>query len=448
MSSAEIDRLRADAQRAARDRAEGLRIESLPPDWSSKPPAPRQHVIMRFYPVGCASAVVSTGGGGKSTLLSEQAGHVAAGVPWRGFDVLPGGVAIVTWEDSPEDYAAKFYGAVRGHLDLRPHVAAITRNVHFVRLRGSGKHLVRAEGGKPVVTELARELIELLSGVPDLRWVIFETASRANAADEMNEGMARLVEALEIVAVALNVAATISHHTSKAAVRSDEIDATAGRGGSALADNCRSTVVMLALDENSPAGLLPPGLAGPDLKDRDIVLVEHARSSYARKAPRLWLERRYLPEGLPYFAPVERPSAAAQDARERGLLDAVAELIANADRDGRPVTGATSGPLQTYHAMEVMPGFPNALRGPGGTKALRRLVEQLKASGRIVEDFTPGPDRKMRKVLRPHAGVVVPTTTPAVRELVEGGVGETLPHATPATAHNSRTQLPQSTVMR
>jgi hypothetical protein len=236
---------------------------------------------------------------------------------------MHGDVAILSWEDDLSDYTGKLFAAVRAHPELRAHVNEIRRRVHFISLRGTGMHLVEAEGGKATVTDLGERLVGLLRPFPELVWVAIETASRANASDEMNDGMARLVEACEIVANALNVAVTVSHHTNKYALRNGDVDATASRGGTALADNCRATTVLALLDAESPAMLLPPGYSLTDMKGREIVLIDNVRSSYARKAPRVWVERKYLPEGLPYFAPLERtPAADDKHAAELAEIDA------------------------------------------------------------------------------------------------------------------------------
>jgi hypothetical protein len=291
----------------------GLRVESLPENWADVPPPPRPHIIASFYPRGKVSALLGAGTVGKSTLGAEQIVHVVTGIPWRGFEVLHGDVAVLSWEDETPDYAGKLYAAVRGNPELREHAEEIRRRIHFIPMHGSGRRLVDNFAGRAAITSLADDIVTRLRPFPELVWLVVETASRANGSDEMNEGMARLVEALEIVSHGLDIAVTVSHHVSKAADRSGETDATAGRGGSALADNCRATTVLALLDGNSTAAMFPPGYSAANLKGREIVLIENARSSYARRAPRIWVERRYLPEGLPYFSPLEQASSMDKD---------------------------------------------------------------------------------------------------------------------------------------
>lgn len=288
-----------------------LRVLHLPADWAERAPVPRECVVQGLAPRGKVSALVSGGGAGKTTVLSEQTGSVTLAMQWHGLTVIGGDVAIISWEDELPDYAGKLFGAARANPVMRERAAEIRDRVHFVPMQSTGMHLVESIESRAAISSLADALAVRLSDFPRLVWVIVETASRANAADEMNEGMARLVEACERVAQRLNVAVTISHHVTKASLLNGNgtLDATAARGGTALVDNARATTVIVRIDRDTPTALLPPGMAAADIGDRDVILVDNVRSSYSRRAPRIWLERRYTPEGLPFLWPLERQTS-------------------------------------------------------------------------------------------------------------------------------------------
>ena len=140
--------------------------------------------------------------------------------------------------------------------------------------------------------------------------VFIETVSRANAADESNEALAMMVASGEIIAHDLDCGVTAVHHVSKAAAANGIIDAHSGRGGSALTDNCRASTVIARVTADMPQPLWPAGFTARDFPEREVVLVENARSSYARTAPRLHLERVYPEHGAPYLRAVRSPAQA------------------------------------------------------------------------------------------------------------------------------------------
>lgn len=291
-----------------------LRVQHLPPDWAEVLPPARDYVIESIAPRGKVSALIGAGNVGKSTLFADAMPCVALGLRWRSdLDVTQGSIAVVSWEDEMSDYAARLFGAARAWPECRSRAEEVRQRLHFVPMHGTGLHLVDSVAGRATVGGLAESLALRLQDISDLVWVVIETASRASAADEMNEGMARLVEAGELVAQRLNIAVTISHHVTKTAIVAGSLDATAARGGSALVDNCRATTIVAKIERDSPVALFPPGLTAADVASREILVIDNVRTSYARRAPRFWVERRYTPEGMPYLRDVTPAVAADGD---------------------------------------------------------------------------------------------------------------------------------------
>jgi hypothetical protein len=197
---------------------------------------------------------------------------------------------------------------VHSHLhyarpDLLPRAYEIRARLHIIPMHGSPYRLVAAgEHGRPGPTMLPHRVVKLVKAkFPATVAVFIETVSRANGADESNEAFASLVAAGEIIAHGRDCGVIAVHHVSKAAAVNGIIDAQAGRGGSSLADTCRASTVVALVTADMQAALYPPGFTNGDFADREIVLVENARSSYARKAERMHLERIYPEHGAPYL---------------------------------------------------------------------------------------------------------------------------------------------------
>jgi hypothetical protein len=111
------------------------------------------------------------------------------------------------------------------------------------------------------------------------------------------------------------------------------MDEYAPRGGSALGDNARSTMVLTKLtDEN--ANKAAPGCELPEDRD-NLVVLAHAKSNGAMRAEPKILERASTP-----FGPVLRkfdlePKKKADPA---AMVDALVKVVARLTREGTDVT--------------------------------------------------------------------------------------------------------------
>lgn len=258
-------------------------------------PPPVAFVVNPYIPAGKPTLLAAAGGTGKSTLIAKLAISITTGTPFFGCEVDPGTVVIVTAEDDREDYRRRLY-PLTILLDAEE-VALVERRLIIIDLGGTTKTLV--EGGHtPKVSDFADDLgREIARIAPGAKLIIFETMSKLSFADEnANNGVACFVAAVERVASYTGAAALISHHTSKESARKAQTDAAAGRGGSALADNCRSVMVLAA--PSKPGDVTEPDVKAiattfsPDaLAARRLLILRHAKSNHARAAPLLAMKR-------------------------------------------------------------------------------------------------------------------------------------------------------------
>ena len=195
---------------------------------------------------------------------------------------------ILSTEDTDADYQRKL-AAIRWHLGPRFDADAVAENVMVLNLAGMPIRMVGMEKGTflptPVADDLAAVLCELRPA-PDL--VIMETVSRLAGGIETNESLSILVESAQRVCRLASTAVVLVTHMSQEAARMGATDAYAPRGGSALGDNGRSTIVMNLVTDATKRRWAPKATKSELGKLRVLV---HAKSNGAQEAQPLVLER-------------------------------------------------------------------------------------------------------------------------------------------------------------
>lgn len=271
-------------------------------------------------PMKCVTAFISEGGAGKSTLILDLMLHVAAGLPFLGLPVKQGRVCYVSAEDDALEVWRRVQKLVR---KFKPDDAAqALRGFAMIDAVGVALPFVGKDAGGIVRVGAVVDRIANAIGTAVL--VAVDTLARVNGGEEnSNEVMSHIVKAGERIAQKTGAAVVILHHTSKAAAREQIADLHAGRGGSALGDNARSVMRLMPATEadvkkfaDLDAGAVACG---------DILRLIHAKGSYSRKAPEVWL-RRCSDGTLEQFTPTSKNAA---DVAERMLHDLVTWWIAN-----------------------------------------------------------------------------------------------------------------------
>ncbi len=210
-----------------------------------------------LFPAGEVTVLGAPGREGKTTIVTGIATHYALGLPLA--DMAPaevGSVMVYSGEDDRAQYARKFQ-AQRARLTeadaKRLQANVIVPDLHGEALSG-WREIVRLEARQPVRGRILDALIETIRRLRQrecpLGLVIFETASTLSDAEEDNIGHRVMVDALKRVAKATGVAVVLTHHTSQeSASRLPTLDLseTAFRGGTALVNNARQTLLAVNL---------------------------------------------------------------------------------------------------------------------------------------------------------------------------------------------------------
>lgn len=265
---------------AATDRFDVAELERDPP--------PILFAVHPYLPAGTAIVLTGAGGTSKTGLMTMIAVALCSGMSVLGDDeIAPGAVLYITAEDRRDLLQRHVWAAVQGlpHAALR----AVSERLHVKDVVGSGFTLTQAVTGTAQIAAEVAELAAYAKTITNLRLVILDTLSRLNGGDEMNEHLAAFVRGMERIAVETGAAVLVAHHTGKAQMREGTSDQYAGRGGSALSDNCRSA---LHLDVVKDGPTAPSNADEQMLADERLLLLRHVKSNYATKAPDRYLERR------------------------------------------------------------------------------------------------------------------------------------------------------------
>jgi hypothetical protein len=389
---------------------------------------PHPHAFMSadqrrgLFPEGEVTLIGAPGREGKTTIVTCIAKHYALGWPLAGMAPTEiRSVMIYSAEDDRAQYARKFQ-AQRARLSPAD-AGRLQANVIVPDLHGEAlsawREVVRLEARHPVPGPILDPLIATIRQLQDrdcpLGMVIFETASTLSDAEEDNLGLRVLVAALKRVAKATGVAVVLTHHTSQeSASRLPTLDLseTAFRGGTALVNNARQT--LLAVNLGSAYDPFPDADARSTLRDlvargeRDrITLVACLSSSKSADPAPLFFRWEDVDPYGPRAVEIEAVGEVAGKSW-RGVHKLLAGARAEARADKKAEAGQANVRLVVRAACEIAEaGQPPTAskvsakcgRNPGWAKSylaaavelgdLVRSTEQLPRTRGLTDVFRP-----------------------------------------------------------
>ena len=288
-----------------------------------------REMLCGYFPICATSTLVAMGGIGKTTWSASKV------MPFLSDELH---AMFISAEDGEDDYQAKVHnilysvGGDGRYTDLEP--ASIADKLHVLNLKGEGVKMVAEAGGSFIPSQAADDLAEFVKTFyPSVRILIFETVSRF-AGGEDNERMEAIVSACDRIAIAINGACVLVHHTGKGQAREKVVDLYSGRGGSALGDNTRSMVVLTRLDADY-RGNLPTVIDPADIEAGRAFEVYHVRNSYGpTREPEYYITRAGYCHG-PVLEPVPiatdeeltRAKTAAIEARYNKAAGRLCEVV-------------------------------------------------------------------------------------------------------------------------
>jgi RecA-family ATPase len=209
-------------------------------------PDPRKWLLKDFIPLGKVGAVIAPGGSSKSQFLLQLGVSVATGVPLANHWAVgeAGGVLMLCAEDDEEEIHRRIH-KVCMQLVSTGNAASLEQAKERLYIFSTIGHdtlmTKRSTTGEVSSTEIVERIVLLAKGIPALRLIVIDPASRFRGGDEnKNEDGTRFVQALEKLAELTGATILIAHHSNKSSYNADGgVDQGASRGASSLTDGIR-----------------------------------------------------------------------------------------------------------------------------------------------------------------------------------------------------------------
>lgn len=253
----------------------------------SEEPPPFDFVLPGML-AGTVGFVLSPGGTGKSMLALEVgcaiAGSVASGASEA--DLL--GLA-------PKQGKVFYFAAEDPEIAIWHRLHAMGKRFSSdTRESIAANLMVQSVVGKrpDIMNPLWHDAI--IKACKGYRLIAIDTLSRFHALDENSNGdMAAVIATLEYIAAETGASVLVIHHSSKAmamAGRGDEQQA--GRGASALIDNCRWAANLIGMSKDE-AAILASAPGGPAIGDDRSYYVRFviSKQNHGMPFPERWFSR-------------------------------------------------------------------------------------------------------------------------------------------------------------
>lgn len=209
--------------------------------------------------IGTVSLLLGAGGVGKSNFAVQTSISVGIGRDvfnlWgdarKPFKMKKGKVLYISAEDGKRVVAERLKNA-REHL-TRTQKRVLRENVQFTV--PSSFSIVTRKDGQLVESDWIRDLHDILREMPEKpRLIIIDTLNRSlgDANENSSTGMAKIEDALKVIAEAYSCGVQLVHHTVKGIGDGEAgLRADVARGSSAAVSNVRS-VINLSPDDADP----------------------------------------------------------------------------------------------------------------------------------------------------------------------------------------------------
>lgn len=312
--------------------------------------------------------IVSPGGTGKTTMLLHEAVCIALKRPVWGMETLTDGWTLfVTKEDQRERLLARLREIMTA-MDLTDaEREKVLRRVIILDVTGAdNKKLLFVEDGNIRRTNVARMIVDAYRDDRPLQIIFDPTVSFGASEGLVNDNEQGLIEVGRYIVNELGCSFRYVHHTGKANARAKESDQYSGRGGSALADGSRMTVVLEAWDrkETPPMGCAIGRFVSA------FKLKRHKVSYAPPNQPVIWIRR----DGFAFDAFTEAQQT--PDEQREARIDQVERFLTSRLKDGEHHTQNT-----LIAQKSVMGGIPR--------DDLREAISTLLARGRVIEKELP-----------------------------------------------------------
>lgn len=227
----------------------------------TSPPA-RRWLLSNMLPLGIVGMIVAPGGTGKSQFVLQMGVTVATGIPLCGvWQVGERGKALLLLaEDEIDEVHRRLDRIITELSPSHPAMAADLRQGLLIKsLTASNNLMTRAQRrGDVEATDYVDRLLLTVAGIPDLKLIVIDPASRFRGGDEnAADDATRFVEQLERVRHATGATVLVCHHANKASMNpaSGTRGQSATRGSSAMTDGVRWQLNLAPSGSDAKKGL-------------------------------------------------------------------------------------------------------------------------------------------------------------------------------------------------
>jgi RecA-family ATPase len=335
---------------------------------------PPQFIIPDWMPCGYATMLAGHGGAGKSYIALALAVHIAAGIPWCGFNVRRCRVQYLSCEDRVSvlhwrlrhicDHLGLDMAELVGWLDVRdlvghdaivwqpdePPFTTATYDVLAEQFRQSGAHLLVIDG-----------ITDAFGGDENSRWQVKSFVNSLLALIDPDDG-ALLLQAH------VNKLTTIGHNATPE-----------GYSGSTAWHNAVRARWYLhpETDQDEDNKAIKTGALKLDLQKSNLGRADQSLTFRWHETDRLFVGE------APVGGALNAALAANREREEReSILAAIGAVIERGDY----VPAATTGPRTAYHVLSASGKLAGSLLGEkANKKRFWRHVEHLRSMRQIRE---------------------------------------------------------------
>ena len=227
----------------------------------TSPPA-RRWLLSGMLPLGIVGMIVAPGGTGKSQFVLQMGVTVATGIPlcdvWQGGE--RGTALLLLAEDEIDEVHRRLDRIITELSPSHPKIAADLRSGLLIKsMTASNNLMTRAQHrGDVEATDYVDRLLMTVSGIPDLKLIVIDPASRFRGGNENSaDDSTRFIEQLERLRHATGATVLVCHHANKASMNptTGTRGQAATRGSSAMTDGVRWQLNLSQPTKEAKVGL-------------------------------------------------------------------------------------------------------------------------------------------------------------------------------------------------
>ena len=211
---------------------------------------------------GATFVFVAPGGTGKSQFVLQMGVTVATGIPlcdvWQGGE--RGTALLLLAEDEIDEVHRRLDRIITELSPSHPKIAADLRAGLLIKsMTASNNLMTRAQHrGDVEATDYVDRLLMTVSGIPDLKLIVIDPASRFRGGNENSaDDSTRFIEQLERLRHATGATVLVCHHANKASMNptTGTRGQAATRGSSAMTDGVRWQLNLSQPTKEAKVGL-------------------------------------------------------------------------------------------------------------------------------------------------------------------------------------------------